>query len=147
MFPCPSRGSPRGGGSGRWGAPALHARPRLWLRDRSQDRGRGRSRSLGRWHLPCTEALPSLRPVHGARRNETLWEGERGSPTKSTHPHPKPHCCPLRAPAPDPGPHPPRRRGRLSEAVGSRLAPLCILRDFCSRRQLAKVRKASLDPL
>ncbi|XP_041270799.1 collagen alpha-1(I) chain-like [Onychostruthus taczanowskii] len=92
----------------------------------------------GPWRLPPDRSAASAGPgpPSGARRCSA---GSRDRTPAFKHPAKPSAACPPSAPALGTvGPQPHQRRSRLSEAVGSRLAPLCILRDFSSHRQLAK---------
>ncbi|XP_041333959.1 basic proline-rich protein-like [Pyrgilauda ruficollis] len=92
----------------------------------------------GQWRLPPDRSAASAEPGprSGARRCSA---GSRDRTPAFKHPAKPSAACPPSAPALGTvGPQPHQRRSRLSEAVGSRLAPLCILRDFSSHRQLAK---------
>ncbi|XP_058691682.1 collagen alpha-1(I) chain-like [Poecile atricapillus] len=92
----------------------------------------------GPWLLPRSGALPALSPALGAGRDAALREAAVGPPPSNTVQSPALPVPRQPRPCGKGGPQPQQRPSRVSEAVGSRLAPLYILRDFSSHRQLAK---------
>lgn len=130
--PSGARRRPRTGGGGRWGEPALYARPRVLPRG-GRDRGR-----------PGSGAAPAARPggkgERGAPPGPRPGQGGPGGADGGRQKRPRGRAARSRSPA--------RCRSRRPPAAagGSGRRSLCAPRGVCAARQLAKVSKASLDP-